>query len=449
MSAANTTDFFGEPETAPEILTGPWFVRLGTFALIGLFLLVTNFPKFLGRLIDANIDSLTWRAVLHAPIQLVHAFLATIIGEDAGAFFERAMACSFILLWLFVVLLAIFCVRRRGIRMLSYGLGGAVTGYLTLHLLAWAAVALVLAVRGLIYVVYWAGVGIAAVVGFLFAQGWPILLILAVAGIGFVLHRNRTALAWILRRALLWIRKYATSLLGAAVVIGFLWLLVPLFYRYVIAPVVQFLTWLLSPVVQALVFIIKWLVTIVVALVFVFMIVATALVSLALLGSLLVTQLQAGWHAARSLRHILIAGFAIGSALGLIVVESVGTAAVAGQLNHAWIDALVFLRLASPHDSTQFVTAAFQFFLPQSVENFVSGQLTNLQAPAFDSLIFLAITCLASLSVLFRVFSTRPIEDEYVPVRFVVREYAIMAGGLFVALVIVFGGALTGDSHVA
>jgi hypothetical protein len=447
MSAADTTDIDGVLETAPEMLTRPWFIRLGTFASIGFLLLLVNFPKFLGRVIDANVTSPALRTSLHAPIEFVQASLAVVMGEDTGAFFERAMTCSFVLLWMFIVLLAIFCMRRRGIHMLSYGLGGAVVGYLTLHILAWAAVALVLTIKGVLYVTHWAGIAIATVVGFLFGQGWPLLLILAIGGAGFLISRNLKALIWLLRRTLVWLRKYATFLLGGAGIVGLLWLLVPFFYRYVILPVVQFVVWLLSPVVQALLFVFKWLVTILFALFIVIAILAAALISLALLGSLLVAQLQAGWHAARSLRHILIAGFAIGSALALIVVESVATPAVAGQLNHAWIDALAFLHLASPQDSTHFVTTAFQLFLPQSVETFVFAQLTSLQAPAFDSLIFLAVTCLAALSVLFRVFSTRPIEDEYVPMRFVVREYATMVGGLFVALVVIFLGSLTGDSH--
>jgi len=155
MSVVDTTDFYGEPAVEPEILSKPWFVRLGSFAFIGFLLLLTNFPKFLGQLIDANVASPSARAMLHAPINLVQLVLTVIIGPDPGAFFERAMTCSFILLATFIILLAIFCIRRRGVRMLGYGASGAVLGYLTLHILAWPAVALVVTIRGVIYVVHW------------------------------------------------------------------------------------------------------------------------------------------------------------------------------------------------------------------------------------------------------------------------------------------------------
>ena len=458
-TASETTNFYGELEETPPAFSKRWFSRIGTFAFIGFLLLLTNFPMFLMRLIDANVVDRAWRTALHAPIQAVQALIAVIIGPDAGSFFERAMTCSFVLLWLFIIFLAVFSVRRRGIRMLAYGLGGIVVGYLALHALAWAAFAVAMTIRGVIFVVHWAGIGIAAVVAFLFGSGWPLLLAVIIAGAVLLVRRFRNRLYQLLRRVLLLVRKYATALLGLAIIGGLLWLLVPLFYRWVVVPVVQFfyqliilpvfqfLTWLLSPVFRALLFVIKWLLTIILTTIVTIVIVSTIAVTLALLGSLLVTQLQAGWHAARSLRHVLIAGFAIGSALALVVLESVATASVAAHLNHAWIEALALFHIVGAQDTTHFVTVAFQIFLPQSVERFVFAELTNLQAPALDSLIFLAIMSLACLSVLFRVFSTRPIEDEYVPVTLVAWEYTKMAVGLFVALVIIFLMALSGDSH--
>jgi hypothetical protein len=245
------------------------------------------------------------------------------------------------------------------------------------------------------------------------------------------------------------IKKYAIHLLGVAVVLGLLWLLIPSLYLWVILPVFNFLKWILTPVIHVIVFVARWIIIIVLATLFVGFVISSALLSLALLGSLLWSQLQAGWHAARSLRHVMIAGFAIGSALGLIVLVSVATPAVADSLNQAWINTLALLNHVSSQTTTHFVTIAFEFFLPQSVENFVLSQLTNLQGPALDSFIFLAVISLASTSMLFRVFSTRPINDEYIRAPIVAREYAILVGGLFVSLIMIFLAAQSGDSHVS
>lgn len=431
------------------MLSKQWFSRLGFYALTGFVLLLINFPKFLTRLIDANVANPTWQEALHAPIAIVQFVLAFLIGPSAREFFERAMTCSFVLLCLFLVLLAVFFVRRRSIRMFAYGVGGIVIGYLALHVIAWAAVAVVVTVNGAFFVVQWVGLGIAAIAAFVFNYTWPILALIAVGGALYLAFRLNAQLARGLRWLLLMMRKYATHLVGTAVVIGLLWLLVPAVYRWVILPVFNFLQSLLTPVVHMIVFIVKWIVIVVLATLLVAFVITSMLISLALLGSLFMSQLQAGWHAARSLRHVLIAGFAIGSALGLIVIVSVATPAVADSLNQAWINALVFLHLANSESTTHIMTLAFEFFLPQSVENFVFSQLTDLQAPAFDSFVSLAVTSLASLSMLFRVFSARPIEEEYVPIRFVALEYIKMIGGLFVALVMIFLAEESGDSHAS
>jgi hypothetical protein len=447
---SETTDFFGELEEAPSMLIKRlikrWFRPLALYSLTGFVLLITNFPKSPTRLINANVANPSAQAALHAPIHVIQFVLAALIGPSSREFFVRAMTCSFVVLWLLLLLLAVFSVRRRGIRMFAYGLGGIVAGYSALHVIAWAAVAVVVAVKGAIFVVRWVELSLAAIVGFVFHYTWPIL---AVGGALYLAFRARDQLTHGLRWLLLMIRKYARHILGTALVAGLLWLIVPAIYRWVILPIFSLLKWLLMPIAQAIAFFAAWIISFVLVAVFTTLVVATVLLSLALLGSLLVTLLQAGWHAARSLRHILIAGFGIGSTLALIVLVSVATPSVADGLNHAWINALAVLHLANTHATTHFVTTAFRFLLPQSVEDFVFSQLTDLQAPALDSFIFLAVTSLASLSLLFRVFSTRPIEDEYVPIPLVASEYAAMIGGLFVALVVIFFSAESGDSHTS
>lgn len=428
------------------MLSKKWFSWCGFHALLGFIIILITFPKFLMEVIDDNIPDPIWQEALHAPIETGQFVLAFLIGPNPKEFFERAMTCSFVLLCLFLVLLAVFFVRRQNMRMFGYGAGGIVLGFLALHVTAWAAVAIAVIFKGVISVGHWVSIGVGEIAAFVSHYKWPIL-VLAVVCSALLVYRlyGQIIAPWILRM----IRTYATHLLGTGVVIGLLWLLVPAIYRTIVFPALNFLGRLFTPVIDAILFVVGQLFTIIVFILLVAFAIVVVLFSMALLGSLFVTQLQAGWHAARSLRHVLIAGFAIGSALGLIVLVSVPTPAVASSLNQALINSLAFLHLANPQSTSHFLTSAFEFLLPQSVENFALSYLTNLQAPAFDSFIFLAVTSMSSLSVLFRVFSTRPIEEEYVPVRLVVMEYINMMGGLFVALVMIFLPAESGDSQAS
>lgn len=433
MSAALATDFYGEPAAVAPFPSVGWFRRVGSYALLGLILLAVNVPQYLYRLIDARTFDPGWRSALKAPIQAVQTLLSAVIGSQPAGFFERAMSCGFVLLLVFLLLALILSVRRRDIRMLGYGLGGIVTGYFALHVIAWVAVAVVATVGAVFFLFGWVGSVIAAIVSFVIRYLWPLLVI----GAAYACFRNQA----LLRRAVEWLRAklelYWKQLIGVGVAALVLWLVLPAFYRWIVLPVWNFLAWLLSPVVQAIMFVLKWL--LVVVLVGILMVLGV--LALALVGSLFVTQIQATWHAARSVRLMLVAGFAIGSMVALIALVCVATPELAGSLNQAWSNALGVVGIGD--GSTRIVTDMFVAVMPGSVESFVTTHLTSQQAPAFDSLVFMAMMVLGSISVASRILAPRSAPDEAVPLTFVAREYAIMAGGLFVGVILILVAAAT------
>lgn len=447
MTTAETTNFHADVQDEPEVLSPRWLRQSSLYALIGLALVVTNFPKFLTRLVDANIASVGWRTVLHAPIQAMQVVLSILVGPHPSEFFQRAMTCSFFLLWLFFALLAILSIRRRSASMFGYGMLGTVLGYFALHLLAWAAVAIVLTVKGTIFVVRWVSAVISAILSFVFHYTWPLLLATFAFGLLYAAYVWRDELLAALSRFGRLAREYAMRLVGVALFSGLLLTLFPVLYNWVVKPILTFLAWLFVPIIQAVLFVAKWVFGIIFVVLFVAIIAAVLLASLAFVGSLLVTQMQAGWHAARGLRYILIAGFAIGGAFALIVLVSMATPAVADGLNQAWLNVFIFAHLTDIQTTTHFVTEVFRLFLPQSVESFAFTHLTNLQAPALDSFIFMIVMALGSLSILFRLFSTDPLVNETVPLKFVVEEYAKIMVGMFVLLILIFAAAFAGESR--
>lgn len=438
MTVVAETNFFGAVREKPRLFSAAWARRLGLFALIGFLQLLVNFPKFLSTTIDANVSNEALRAVLHAPIQAVQFLVGVLVGQAPTQFFERAATCAFLLFWTFLALLAVFCLRRGGYRMSLYSVAGMATGYIAVHILSWFAVMAAMAIGGVLYVARWVLALIGAIFQFLI-QG-PVMLTILAAIVLLTAYIFRSAIsagasAIVLRFGKMPIRIATTvAVLVASIVAA------PYIYRWIILPIIK----LLGMIVGLLFEVAKWLFLAIAIILGVGLAAAVTVIGLACLGSLLVSQIQAGWHAARSLRLMLVAGFAIGSSFALLVLVSLGTPAIAESLNQSVVNPLTLF--GAGERTTTFITDTFVLSLPGSVQSFVFTHLTNLQAPAFDCFVFLAVMVLASSSLFFRVFSAKPVTDEVVPLTFVVQEYALMALGLLVGLLVVFLQGLSGDS---
>lgn len=411
--------------------------RLLGYAILGIVILLINAPRFLSGLIRINVHNEPLRAALQGAIDKAQAIASFAVGPSPAAFLERAMSASFVLLWVFTLALVCLAVRRRHPRMFVYGLCGIVTGYFGLHLIAWAAVIVAGAIYVALFVGHWIGIAVAAIVGFLLTKsGW------------FVLAAALFGAAYLFRGALVrfWLQLLRNKLIAAlaAMMLAAALYLAPLFYHFVLKPLWMYLEHLFNPVVQVILFVLKWFLIIVIGALLVLTAIAISLVLLALIGSLLVSQIQAGWHAGRNARHVLVAGFAVGSAFALVLLESVATPALAEALNHAWLASLSVLHSGGLQSQT--LTDMFQVFLPKEVRSFVFLHLTNADAPAFDSMVLFAILGLSVCSALSGLFRPEPSHED-VTVAFVAREYALMSVGLFVALIVVFVNAFGGDSQ--
>lgn len=439
MALAHVVEIFDEP-----LNLGARPIRNFVLsALLGVFFLIVNFPHFLLRTIAVNVSNGTLRSVLDAPVYAVQSALSGLIGEAPTVFFQRVMTCSFFLLWVFLGLLALYSARRRSVRFLAYGVGGLVTGYLAVHLLSWAAVAIVVVVGGAFFVVGWVISAIYAIVAFVAHYTWPLFVLAAFIAAAWIAYRHRAALLEWLRRLASYLGKRILYIAGLIVGAAMLAVLVPAFYRYVIVPIMDFLSSILSPIWHVILFLFKWAIIIIISILIVLAAVAVCLVALAFLGSLLVSQLQAGWRAARSTGEVMVAGFAIGSALALIILTCVATPSLDIAINQAWIGGLLGLGGSGP---THIVTGGFLVMLPDTVKSFVFTYLTNFHAPAFDGFIFLAVVGLSTLSVLTRLFSPAPIADEHPPFPYIAREYGKIVVGVFIGLLVLFLSGQSGDS---
>ena len=439
MTAVPVTDFYGAPAPAYQVPSSRWLRRAGSYTLLGIVLLAVNVPQYLYQVIDARVADADMRSGLKAPIQAIQAILSALIGSQPAGFFERAMTCCFLLLLVFLGLAAILSARRGDIRMLGYALGGMIVGYFALHVIAWVAVAVVVTFGAVFFLFGWVGSLIAAIVSFI-ASLWPLFVLAAIGWIAYVCFARSARVRWVLP----WLRSQLSlhwkHLFAAGVASAFLALMVPTFYRWVLAPLWNFIVALLSPIVQAILFVLTWLIVILI----VGMVTIVAALALALVGALFVTQLQATWHAARSAGLMLAAGFAIGSMVALIALISVATPALAASLNQAWANAWSAVGVGD--GATTIVTDMFTAVMPGSVESFVSTHLTSQPAPAFDSLIFMAMMVLASISAGFRILEPRAVPDEAVPLTFIAKEYAQMMAGLFVGVIFILVSAAANDS---
>lgn len=441
VAAVPSTDFFGEPSPSRPLWSPAWFRRFTAHALIGFLVLAVNFPKYLTAVIEASLDPSAVRSALLGLIGAVQAILRLMVGPDPGRFFERAMFLAFVLLWAMLVFAAAFCLRKRDVRPFAYLVAGSVAGYFTLHFLAWVAVIVVTIVGGAFFLLGWFGAVVAAIVGFLWANLLAVAAIVATTAFFFFSIR-RDAIE-VLRRlwGVLKGRLLPIGILIAGAVAAVLGL--PLLYRYVVQPILAFLGSLLAPVVAAIWFVVKWLLIIIVGAALLCLVAAVGALMLALLGGLLLAQLQAGWLAAQNVRRALIAGFAIGSSLALVVLVSVSTPGLRESLGDAWGSSLFWMGSTG---SSDWLSQSFIAILPSSVETFAFTYLTDLNAPAFDCLVLLAVLAFAATGYAARTVSAAPVDEQPISVNVVAVEYAKMILGLFVGLIVIFATAATGDS---
>ncbi|WP_209349348.1 hypothetical protein [Pontixanthobacter sp. CEM42] len=413
------------------LLSLGWRSRMCKFGLLGFLIIGINAPQFWIGVVSANVDNQSFRAVLVGPSSFLQALWLAIVGQEPAVFFQRAMIVAFILIAVFLLLSALISLRERNWNYVRAIFGGALTGFFTIYAISWLVIILASIVGAGVLFFGWIGDGATSVTAFAYDLWWQILLLLVCITL-FVWRKELKPFALEFR---VWVVKHWLKVIAAVVGIAFAFWVFPFVLDWIVYPLVE---WVLKPIGYAIAWMFGWVFYIVSTL----FIVALTCFGLALVGSLLVSQIQAGIYAGSSVRFGLVAGFAIGSFLTLIFTVSVGNAETAQSLNQSFF--YVFSAFSSTSSASSALTDTFVLFLPETVENFVFANLDNQQAPAFDALILVALLVLAVMSLWYRYSKAHQVLEGDVTTYFVCTEYLKMVGGMIVVVfIIVFGSLLS------
>jgi hypothetical protein len=232
-----------------------------------------------------------------------------------------------------------------------------------------------------------------------------------------------------------------------AVILFLVWA-VPIFWEFVLSPiidaVVSFVDTVVKKVLKPIAFGIAWLFGWLFMFLSTIFLAAVSVFVLATLGSFVISQIQAARLAGGDSRYGFVAGFAIGSFLTLIATISVANTGTSMALNHAISFPLSVVGLVTL-DAT-WLTDAFLFFLPGNVEDFVISTLGNQQAPAFDALLFTVLMTVSVSSLWLRLRGITQPPEEKLTLYFAICEYFKMVFSLVVLVVfIVFNSQLSDD----
>jgi hypothetical protein len=414
-------------------------------AAVGLVFLCMNFPKLLGKLLYRFVPQGNLQRILAAPIQATQASLGNLRRPSPEVMLTRLMSWNFLLLLLFLALVALLALRHKDFQLPAFCLSGLALGYFGGELVAWIVVIVIKLFSWAAVLVHWIG----SVLGWLFEialHWWGILAPLVVI---VLVIANRDALrAMVARwrgRSVDWPRV-ARWTLGVLAGLGAIWLVVGVVGPWIwsfIGPIVAFLGHLLGIVFHFVGKVIAWLVTaLLVAL-------AVGLV-LNLAGRLLVDQVRSAWCAGKGRKEMALAGFALGSALALIVLMSAGTSSGAHGVDQGWqaslsaLDHAVGGSVFSSSLGSVAPAGSFWAVMPRAVRDFAVSYFDNANPPLVDSLILLVILGVASASALRGLFSS---VASRVPHRvggyFLPSEYLAVFGGLVVALIFVVAQGAT------
>ncbi|MEJ2046275.1 MAG: hypothetical protein P8X74_21470 [Reinekea sp.] len=455
----NTTEVSGaqalvdQSTTEPFIKTG-WQLRMLQHGAIGFVVLCINFPQFIDGLIRLNVDTAALTSTLNVdaaalastlkqPVDAVQSIWVSVRGSDSLLFFERSMSFAVVLLLLFLLLAFLISIRDRSLKHFGYILSSLIVGFFTLHLITWGVVTVV-AVYGVSALVFeWIGSGANRITELLFQYWWVTLT--AVGLPLFILYRHLILL--ILQRLIGSLIRHWLKLCVILGVLLFLVLAIPIVWEYVLSPIIYAVLSIVDTVVEKVLkpvaFGIAWLFGWLFVIISVIFIAAVSVFVLAMLGSLVISQIQAARLAGGDSRYEFAAGFAIGSFLTLIAIVSVANAGTLMALNHAISFPLRVVGFATL-DIT-WLTGAFLFFLPGNVESFVISTLGNQQAPAFDALLFTVLMTLSVSSLWLRLRGVAQLSEEKLSLYFVICEYFKMVFGLCVFVVLIVFSSVLSD----
>lgn len=422
------TDRYGKAKTSPKTLSLRWVLSLLFHAIIGLIVLFINSPKLVALLVEENIKNEVLRDCILIPLNSIQEALLYIIGSEPISFFERAITCSFLLVFIWLIMSLFVSIRHKQPQWFLLAGMGLSLGFFVLHLLAWLA-ALFVAFFGISLVAFgWIKKAFGFILNFTFDYRVIFLSIIVILTV-YLIRKSIPAL-W--RWFTTFLKKYWLKVTASIAAIGIAFLVIPILWTKIIlplwnsilSPALSWLMWLFATILGFVIFILLFIVFI-----------AAIPFVLALLGALLLSQLHAGWQAGRDTKYTLIAGFAIGSLLTLILLISNSNPDLLSSINSAW--AKIFFNWEVLR-SQVIPIDALNFYLPEPVESFSDRFLVGTQAPVVDTAILMLILTMAIVSLTERLFSSEKCAPSSIKVEFVLVEYLKIILGMFLALVLIF-----------
>lgn len=404
----------------------PWKALIIT-SIAGFIYLFINFSKLLNDLIVQRVNDTELQIALQKPISVFQNIFITLFSEKIEFTFPTLMSYNFLMLWIYISLVILFAIRHKSAFFVMYGIVGIILGYSALHLISWSIIIVVTILKYINIVFVWIFTFFRAIFEFLFLECWWILLSLALLG---VIYAYREKLL-----------KVLSIIFGAAFLGIILYKYIPIFWSWLIG--------ILNPYLESIKIFFSQYILPILSVVFailstVFLLLLILLIILLLLniiGRIVMDQFKAAWYSGFGVKEIALSSFGIGSALAFVIITSIGTPEVADGVNKGWIESFVIIdNITGGHVSNLAgyePTKAFIAVIPSVVEGFVFNNLTHIAAPLIDAAVLLGVICIASISLIIRIFPSMPKERIDRKPLFLPVEYFMILGGLLLSIILI------------
>jgi hypothetical protein len=425
--------------------------------LVGITFFVINFPKLITNQLAPGIGSAFVRDFVVSFTLIVHEALTKFTGSEAHAF-ETLMTYSFLGLQLYVALVVIMCVTRANLRPLFFAVLGFIIGVYAVHLIAYLVLAFLWTVQMGIAIFVVISNAIIWFINLLFRDAWVFLV---AAGIVVFLYLNRANL----------LQAIVGLLIVAAVGVALYYLVPPIFafivqillaiadfLQRLFAPILAFLMLLLSPLIALVQWIVEWIIApvlafLITAALFIGTFVLAILVILtgfASMGNVVTDQVRSAFRVRRiGTKNHMLNGFALGSALALVLLTSAAAVGIATGVNVGWrqsfalIDGATGLNLQNSAVAAFNPVSIFVSTMPEAVYRFVFKYLTNVQPPLVDAAVLVTLLVLSCVNVTLSIVGLSGAAEVERPITFLPLEVLAIVFWLVFSIASVFVQALT------
>jgi hypothetical protein len=397
---------------------------------VGILVLLASFPRVASRMVHRTLGDSAWRDLFLYPIRFVQGSLHSLTGTNPHIFFQRILAVDFLVLWFLLFVLLLFSLRHKNGRLLSFGAGGFLAGYIALHLFSWVMLVILKVMTTTFNVLVWISSLVGTIATFVFVQGWWLI---ALGILAFLFFAFRDSII----EVLLYLLSVAVLAILTYHFVPPLWHQLTMLIFKIFEPFIKF--WMNHALLafSVLLTVFLWVVFILLVVLAVFGVIAT-------LGRLLIDQIRAAWSAGKGEKHLALGTFAIGSALALIILTSVATPPVSEGVDTGWqqslqtVDGITSTRIASGILGGLEPTSIFVATMPQPVEKFAFTYLTAVPPPIVEAIVLLLITLLTIVSLLRHMAPTVERKPAKFTKYFIPVEYLKIAFFLIAPVLILF-----------